>query len=75
MVEKTDMGSGARYDGVQVFSATTFGRRDKLGEDVTAWLRAHPGTLPVKTCVLQSSDSRFHCLTIVLFWRREESGG
>ena len=64
----------SRYEGAQVFSATTFGRRDKLGEDVTAWLRAHPGTLPVRTCVLQSSDSRFHCLSIVLFWRREEGG-
>jgi hypothetical protein len=31
--------------------------------------------LPVRTCVLQSSDSRFHCLSIVLFWRREEGGG
>ena len=61
------------YDGVQVFSATTFSRRDKVGEDVTAWLRAHPGCVPVSAHVRQSSDSRFHCFTIVIFWRGERA--
>lgn len=70
-----DRPASAKYEGAQVFSATTFGRRDKLGEDVTAWIRAHPEYMPVRTCVLQSSDSRFHCLTIVLFWRRQQEGG
>ncbi|HXI55216.1 MAG TPA: hypothetical protein VNO55_04115 [Polyangia bacterium] len=66
----------SRYDGLRVFSATTVGRREKLGDDITAWLKAHPDQVPVNTIVLQSSDARFHCLTVVLFWRtRPTSGG
>lgn len=65
--------TGTSYDGVQVFSATTFGRRDKVGEDVTAWLLAHPTRVPVSAHVRQSSDSRFHCFTIVVFWRTEHA--
>lgn len=61
------------YDGVTVFSATTILRRERLGDDVTAWLRAHPDRIPVDTIVLLSSDARFHCLSIVLFWRSERS--
>jgi hypothetical protein len=57
------------WNGVQVFSSTMFGRREKMGEDVTNWLRAHPDRIPVDTVIRQSSDSRFHCLTIVVFWR------
>ena len=56
------------YDGLRVFSATTVGRRERLGEDITGWLAAHPERIPVHTLVLQSSDARFHCFTIVLFW-------
>ena len=62
------------YDGAHVFSATTFGRRDKLGEDVTAWLRAHPACVPVMTHVRQSSDREYHCLTIIVFWRVSDAG-
>ena len=57
------------YDGVTVFSATTVGRREKLGDDITAWLAQHPDRLPVNTVVNLSSDARFHCLSIVIFWR------
>lgn len=57
------------FDGVKVFSATTVGRREKLGEDIIAWLRAYPERVPVDTVVRQSSDARFHCFTIVMFWR------
>lgn len=59
------------YHGLKVFTATTLGRRDGLGEDVTAWLRAHPERIPVLTFVRQSSDARFHCLSILIFWRTE----
>lgn len=65
------IGTAQGYDGVQVFTATTVGRRDRLGEDVSTWRAAHPTRTPVAVRVLQSSDSRFHCLTIVLFWRAE----
>ncbi|MEP6652995.1 MAG: hypothetical protein ABJA82_06525 [Myxococcales bacterium] len=57
------------YQGMTVFSATTMARRERLGEDVTAWLRSHPDRIPVDTLVRQSSDSRFHCLSILVFWR------
>ena len=38
-----------RYDGVKVFSATTVGRREKLGDDITAWLRANTDRVAVNT--------------------------
>lgn len=57
------------YDGVKVFSATTLARRQRLGEDITDWLQAHPEAVPVNTVVHSSSDARFHCLSIVVFWR------
>lgn len=59
-----------QFDGVKVFSATTAGDRERLGERLTAWLRAQPKPVViVDRAVLQSSDARFHCITIVLFYR------
>jgi len=57
------------YDGVKVFSATVVARRERLGEDVTDWLRGHPECVPLEAVVRLSSDARFHCLSIVIFWR------
>ncbi len=57
------------FTGVKVFSATMAENRRLLGDDFTAWLQAHPGREPVHVIVTQSSDERFHCLSIVLFWR------
>jgi hypothetical protein len=65
----TSPGGIAGYDGVQVFSATTISRRERLGDDLNAWQRAHPGLVPVSTQVRQSSDSQFHCFSIIVFWR------
>lgn len=56
-----------------VFTATLRERRDRLGEDVTAWLRGHPGAEVVRHWVTQSSDRTHHCLTITLLVR--EAGG
>jgi hypothetical protein len=64
---------GPSYDGAQVFSATKPDRREKLGEAVTDWLQAHPERVPVRVEVRQSSDARFHCLSIVILWRAERS--
>lgn len=58
------------YDAVKVFSATKALERERLGETITAWLDDHPGVTIVDTEVRQSSDQQFHCLTIVLFYRR-----
>lgn len=66
------MSSGG-FTGVKVFSATKAKDRELLGEQVTAWLRANPRTTVVGKAVRLSSDSRFHCLSIVLFFAPAES--
>jgi len=60
---------GAAFDGVAVFSATMRRTRDELGDRVTGWLDAHPDRVPIDTFVALSSGRRFHCHTIVIFWR------
>lgn len=55
-------------DGVQVFSATLAKDREYLGERVTAWLRLNPNKKITDRVVVQSSDSEYHCLSIILFW-------
>lgn len=62
-----------RFDQVEVFSATKARERGELGERVTSFIRGFRGEV-VDTCVLQSSDREFHCLTIVLFLRRTTDG-
>jgi hypothetical protein len=60
------------FDGVRIFSATTAVEREELGERVTRWLRANPGLDVVDQRVLQSSDERHHCLSIVIFYTGDE---
>jgi hypothetical protein len=55
-------------DGVKIFSATTAQDRNDLGTRVTAWLAQHADFEIVEKRVLQSSDEKFHCVTIVLFY-------
>jgi hypothetical protein len=62
-------GSGARFTGVKVFSATKAKEREELGDSVTRWLRSNADLEVVERIVTQSSDNEFHCLTIVLFYR------
>jgi hypothetical protein len=59
------------FNGVKVFSATKAREREDLGEVITRWLRANPGTTIVDKVVTQSSDREFHCLTITLFYQTE----
>lgn len=59
-----------KYDGVKVFSATKAKEREILGERVTEWLGSNPGISVVNTCVTQSSDHEFHCLTITVFFQQ-----
>jgi hypothetical protein len=56
------------FNGVKVFSATTFDDRLHLGEKITKWIKDHPSCKIVDKYVLQSSDQSFHCITIVLFY-------
>ena len=59
------------YNAVKVFTATKAKEREALGEVMTAWLRRNEGQVEVlNTEVRQSSDQQFHCLTIVVFYRR-----
>jgi hypothetical protein len=57
----------ARITLVKVFSVTKAREREAIGENVTAWISAHPEARIVKTVVALSSDERFHCFSIVLF--------
>lgn len=54
--------------GVKVFSATMQAVREGLGEQATRWLAEHPECTVVDFVVVQSSDARFHCLTICIFY-------
>jgi len=56
------------FQGVKVFSATMAKDRQHLGEDITDWLRANPGIDVVDKVVTQSSDSEYHCLSVVFFF-------
>ena len=58
-----------QFTGVKVFSATKARDREELGESVTRWLQANADLEVVDRVVAQSSDSEFHCLTIILFYR------
>jgi len=51
---------------VKVFSVTKAREREELGARVTAWIAANPGVQIVRTILRQSSDDRFHCLSMVL---------
>lgn len=58
------------FEGCKVFSATKARDRDGLGERITEWMKEHPEYEIVDRDVLQSSDSEFHCLSIVLWYKR-----
>ena len=58
------------FNGIKVFSATVFEARARLGDEVTAWIAAHPGIVIVDTTVTQSSDAAFHCVAITIaYWQ------
>ncbi len=61
----------AELIGLRVFSATKAKDRELLGESVTDWIRSHPEAQIYDKVVVQSSDSAFHCLSIVVFFRYE----
>ena len=57
-----------QFNGVKIFSATMAQDRDRLGDRITEWVRAHPSFEIVDTVVTQSSDEAFHCLAITIFY-------
>lgn len=55
---------------VKVFTATKAQDRETLGERATEWIAANK--VEVVQCeVRQSSDSAFHCLSIILLCKRK----
>jgi hypothetical protein len=58
-----------QFNGVQIFSASKFEERRRMGDEITAWLRANPERKVVDREVRQSSDSEYHCVTIILFYQ------
>lgn len=61
----------AVFNLVKVFSATTSEKRSSLGDRVAEWLESRPDVNVVDVATVQSSDARFHCLTITLFCSQE----
>jgi hypothetical protein len=61
------------FQGVKVFSATMIADRQVLGEKVTEWIHDHPELEVVDMVVSQSSDAKFHCIAITLFYNRKEA--
>lgn len=59
----------AAFDGVKIFSATMFAERHALGDKVTAWLAANDGIEIADLVITQSSDAKFHCIAITVFYR------
>ena len=43
--------------------------REELGDTITSWIKLHPEIEIVDYVVEQSSDSEFHCLSIVIFYK------
>ncbi len=54
--------------GLKVFSASKPSERNALGDQITQWLAARRGERVLGWRVLQSSDSDYHCLTIVVIY-------
>jgi folate-dependent tRNA-U54 methylase TrmFO/GidA len=57
------------FTGMKIFSTTLARDREVMGETVTRWLKEHPELEPVEHEVRQSSDSQFHCLSIIVYYR------
>jgi hypothetical protein len=52
---------------IKTFSATKNKNRDALGETITSWI-AQTGAICTRKEVVQSSDSEYHCFSIVIFY-------
>lgn len=71
MVETTS--SKIDFNGLKVFSVTKARDRGVLGEVITDWIRLNPDCEIVDKVVMQSSDSEFHCLSIIIFYRQSKN--
>jgi len=60
------------FTGVKVFSATKAKEREELGDNISRWMKSNPDLQLVDREVRQSSDNEFHCLSLVLFYKKRE---
>jgi hypothetical protein len=58
--------------GAKVFTATKAKDRDELGEVLTRWIADNPKARIIDKVVTQSSDREFHCLSITIFYDRDQ---
>ena len=65
--------SANKVNVIKVFTATKARDRESLGEAVTAWIAHNPDVRVLKTFVMLSSDSQYHCLSIVLIGERAQA--
>lgn len=61
-----------KFNSVKVFSATKAKEREEMGELITRWLRSNPDIEIANVEVRQSSDSEYHCLSIIIFYNKPE---
>jgi hypothetical protein len=57
------------FNGVKVFSGTTYADRATLGDRVSSWIASHRECRLVDVVVTQSSDEAYHCIAITIFYR------
>jgi hypothetical protein len=60
------------FTGVKVFTTTLARDREAMGETISRWLAENPDLEVVDKQVTQSSDSEFHCLSIIFFYRERK---
>lgn len=60
------------FDGMMMLSASKHAEREKMGAEVTAWRQRNPTLEIVDVRTLQSSDSEFHCVTIIIFYKNKK---
>lgn len=58
------------FNAMKVFSATKARERGELGEEITRWMEENPEVEVMNTEIRQSSDSEFHCLSIIVFYNK-----
>lgn len=59
----------------KVFSATRAQEREHLGDRASAWLAANPNLEILNAVVAQSSDSKFHCVSLVFICAGRAAAG
>lgn len=60
------------FDSVRVFTSSMHHVRAVLGDHVSGWIAEHPHDRVTEIAVMQSSDSAYHCYSIIVFYRAND---